>query len=229
MNDTLADRDSVHRLFTDMAKSLNPEAKEEATDVGPSTGKRPKVTSGRMKLGTIVTMEASGKSTGTKVTSLQQISKRKAEVKSEASTTRLMVRRAPTNDIKTGAARVPRSRGAESLLTNLTSTLDPNVQAARAEERSARGMQATQNLSLSSQLRETQYLIENFRFQLSDAERRCAAAERRADKYEMMAMIQRPQPQYQVSRREPLTPACSVRQDIHYPDGGALRPVGPPG
>lgn len=146
--------------------------------------------------------------------------KRKAEVKSEASATRPVVRRAPTNAFTTGAARGPRSRGAESLLTNLTSALDPNVQAARAEERSARGMQATQILSLSSQLREAQNLIENFRFQLSDAERRCAAAERRADKYEMMAMIQGPQPRYQASLREPRTPARSVRQDIHYPDGG---------
>lgn len=147
--------------------------------------------------------------------------KKQTGIKAEAGATRAIARRAPTNTFTAGTTRGSRSRGADSLLSNLTSALDPDTQAARAEERSARGLQATQIMALSSQLREAQNLVENLRFQLSDAERRCSSAERRADKLEMMAMIQGSQPRYRTpAAREPHTPSRSVRQDTHYPDGG---------
>ncbi|RXW19011.1 hypothetical protein EST38_g6850 [Candolleomyces aberdarensis] len=108
----------------------------------------------------------------------------------------------------------------DTLLANLTNTLDPTAQAARAEDCAARSMQTAQILSLSSQLRESQALVENFRAQLSAAERCCATAERCADKFEMMSMIQHgchePSPSQQWSLNSPRT----TRHDIDYPDGG---------
>ncbi|RXW18718.1 hypothetical protein EST38_g7134 [Candolleomyces aberdarensis] len=104
--------------------------------------------------------------------------------------------RRPANDRLPQAPPRSRARANEALLANLTNTLDPAAQAARAEDRAARSLQTTQILSLTSQLREAQGTIEGLRTQLADAERRCAAAERRADKLEMMEMIHRGRSQF---------------------------------
>ncbi|KAF9034409.1 hypothetical protein BDZ89DRAFT_1130633 [Hymenopellis radicata] len=66
---------------------------------------------------------------------------------------------------------------AQTLLTTISNALDPSVQAARDEERSARTFQTTQLLTLSNQLRDAQTQIAQLQSRLLDGERGRFAAE----------------------------------------------------
>jgi hypothetical protein len=100
---------------------------------------------------------------------------------------------------------------AGNLLKTLSSTLDPNVQLARKSERNAQSLQMAQYLSLSSQLRDAQKIIESLRSRLADAEHQWNAAERRADHCEMMLLVNN-------------IHAMSTPPHKHYPSG----PLPPP-
>lgn len=131
--------------------------------------------------------------------------------------------------------RQPRNMGA-NLLSTLSGALDPAAQAARQEERAARTFQTSQLFALTAQLRESQNLVESLRTRLAESDRDRNAAERRADKAEMMAMFsgrQAPQPPSNPPRWANLpsanrTPSRPVRHDVYYSDGGrGVRWVGP--
>lgn len=87
----------------------------------------------------------------------------------------------------------PRSRtsrtDAQDLLSTISSVLDPSAQASRDEARAERSFQTTQYLAMTQQLRETNAALESLHGRLQDSEQDRQAAERRADKAELMAMF----------------------------------------
>ena len=140
----------------------------------------------------------------------------------------------------------PQPRGSsrnsnQDILANISNALDPRARQARSEESGMAAMQATQIFQLSSQLRETQRQLEGLRGQLMEAERRCNAAERRADRAELVRMIQptssglrHPSTSTPRSQRRPWRspirqpwelpddqPRPRYRQEIRYRDGGS--------
>jgi hypothetical protein len=80
--------------------------------------------------------------------------------------------------------RTSRSAGVD-LLTTISASLDPHLQAVRDEERSARAIQSTQVLSLTTQLRDAHGTINKLHDKLAQVERERADSERRADRFEM--------------------------------------------
>lgn len=94
------------------------------------------------------------------------------------------VHRAPNNRLRPPTTTSSgRAQERNNLLVNLTNTLDPAAQAARAEDRAARSFQSAQIMTLSSQVRDSQMTIENLRSQLAASERRVAAAERLSERH----------------------------------------------
>ncbi|KAG1842753.1 hypothetical protein DFJ58DRAFT_645183, partial [Suillus subalutaceus] len=75
------------------------------------------------------------------------------------------------------------------LLTTISTSLDPHLQAAQDDEQTARTLQSTQVMSLSNQLRDAHMTINSLRDQLLQAERECSNAERRADHFEMQLQM----------------------------------------
>jgi hypothetical protein len=104
---------------------------------------------------------------------------------------------------------------ANDFMKTISSALDPSLQAAMTSDRMAHAMQNTQILSLTNQLRDAQSMIETLRNRLSEAERERNQAERKADRAEMMALLQDRESQKSSRRRRPLR-----RQEIKYADGG---------
>jgi hypothetical protein len=110
----------------------------------------------------------------------------------------------------------------QDLLKNISNALDPTLQVERNEDRAARSFQTTQILALSNQVRDTQALLEGLRNRLSESERERYAAERRADRAEMVTMLRegtrrRLRRTESTTRRHRRSP---MRQDIEYADGG---------
>lgn len=116
----------------------------------------------------------------------------------------------------------------QDLLANISQVLDPNLRRARADDQSVTALQTGQIYTLSSQLREAQRQTESIRNQLTEAERRCQNAERRADRAELMGMISGSQGRKLFPRRPPSPPHVRqphgarhhFRQEILYADGG---------
>ena len=143
------------------------------------------------------------------------------------------VARRPTADrLPSRSSRTPRL--ANDLLSNLSRTFDPATQAANSEERTTRAFQANQLFSLAAQVREQQSVIESLRTRLAESDRDRNAAERRADKAEMLYMVSNTKVQHESGRRWASSPAPNrtpgrpVRQDVFYSDGGrATRWLGP--
>lgn len=155
-------------------------------------------------------------------------------VKKESNDNSGPVARRATSD-RIAQPRQSRNAGA-NLLATLSGALDPATQAARQEERAAHTFQTSQLFSVSAQLREAQNLVESLRTRLSESERERNAAERRADKVEMLAMLSGRQaeqtplypPRWANLPSATRTPSRSVRHDVYYADGGrAVRWVGP--
>jgi len=107
---------------------------------------------------------------------------------------------------------------AHDLIATLSSALDPNLQATRSEERSVRSFQTTQIMTLSNQLRDSQAMVENLRNQIIQSERGRYAAERRADRSELLAMINA---QEKTKSAPCKSKPCLRRQDVYYADGGS--------
>lgn len=149
-------------------------------------------------------------------------------VKSEKSGTGLgPVARRPTADrIRNNSTRA--RNNSQDLLANISQVLDPNLRRARADDQSVSALQTGQIYTLSSQLREAQRQTEAIRNQLTEAERRCQNAERRADRAELMEMISGSQGHTLFPRRPPSPPRVRqphgsrhrFRQEIFYADGG---------
>lgn len=144
--------------------------------------------------------------------------------------------RPPADQIS--GSRNSRSAG-QDLLANISNALDPSFRQARNEEHSIHALQSSQIFTLSSQLREAQRLADELRNQLMEADRQRNAAERRADRAELLGIVNGSHhgdsPSLASSgiraRRTPRN--CSdthnhlVRQDIIYSDGGqATRWIG---
>lgn len=104
------------------------------------------------------------------------------------------------------------------LLTTISASLDPCLQAARDDKRTARTLQSTQVMSLSNQLRDAHMTINSLHDQLLQAEHEHSNAERHADRFEMqlqMAQVLHGQD------RHPSQPARYVQRETRYTDGGA--------
>lgn len=153
--------------------------------------------------------------------------KKKALVKSEPGTKAPIIARCSTSDCLPSAPLHQHcaARGAgQEFLANISSALDPSVHAQRGEERAARALQASQVFSLTSQLRESQNLVENLRHRLTTAEREHNDAERCADRAELLSMMS--------GSRHPTPPASRhpdrcQHEDTYYAGGGqATRWVG---
>jgi hypothetical protein len=118
----------------------------------------------------------------------------------------------------------PRGNPAQEVLKSITNALDPNMQEARHSERSMYTFQTAQIFALNNQLRDTQAMLETLRDRLSSSERERNAAERRADRAELVSLV-RQGPQQHI--RPPRPHKRQRRQDITYGDGGsAVRWVG---
>ena len=74
----------------------------------------------------------------------------------------------------------------QDLISSLSHAFDPAVQAARDDQRTARMFQSSQVLTLTSKLQEIQSLVESLRDRLSESEKERNAAERHADRAEML-------------------------------------------
>jgi hypothetical protein len=92
----------------------------------------------------------------------------------------------PTDDAKC-PSRTSRAPGL-GLLTSITASLDPRLQAARDDERAARTLQTTQLVSTSNQLRDAHITINLL---LLQCEHEHANAARRADRLEMQLEMAR--------------------------------------
>lgn len=155
-------------------------------------------------------------------------------VKTEKSSTGPVARRPAADRIQANSTRSRARNNSQDLLANISQVLDPNQRRARADDQSVNALQTGQIFSLSSQLREAQRQTEAIRNQLSEAERRCQNAERRADRAELMGMIsgsrsrqnfpRRPPSPVPLPRvgRQPSSRSSSrrLRQEIYYADGG---------
>lgn len=105
----------------------------------------------------------------------------------------------------------------QEFLNNISGVLNPAAQAACTEDQTARSLQTSQIFSLNSQLRETQNLVKSLRSRILEADCEQNAAERHADRAEMMLLLESRAP------RDNNTPHCPdrhVRQDVYYADGG---------
>ncbi|KDR69193.1 hypothetical protein GALMADRAFT_215218 [Galerina marginata CBS 339.88] len=143
-----------------------------------------------------------------------------------------VVRRATSDRITQSASHLsrPSRNSGTDFLTNISAALDPSMQTARQEERTARTFQASQMFSMSAQLRESQSLVESLRTRLAEADRERNAAERRADRAEVLSMIsgtpaqQMPPPlappRWSNFPAPTRTPTRAVRHDVFYSDGG---------
>lgn len=127
----------------------------------------------------------------------------------------------------TRAGRTSRT-AVQDLLTKISTSLDPATQAARTEERATRTLQTTQLFSITSQLRDAQTTIETLRNRLLESDRTCQAAERRADKAELIALFKsRGHHSRSRSRNRGRSPSPTrhwkgrkYRQDVVFADGG---------
>lgn len=150
-------------------------------------------------------------------------------VKTEKSGTGPVARRPTADRIHTESTRSRARNNSQDLLANISQVLDPNSRQARANDQSVSALQINQIFTLSSQLREAQRQSEALRNQLTEAERRCHNAERRADCAELMGMLSGSRgrkPTYHP--RSPSLPhqhhhgtsRRRFRQEIYYADGG---------
>jgi len=166
-------------------------------------------------------------------------------VKKEPGSVHPVARRPPSDRLQPASRthRASRSSG-QDILTNISSALDPAAHAARGEDRAARSLQSTQIFTLTTQLRDTQTIVEALRNRLAESDRERNAAERRADRAEMMGMLSgsrghRDHGHRDHSRRDrshrdrshrdrsPHRHNRTQRQDVYYADGGrATRWVG---
>ncbi|KAG6815925.1 hypothetical protein H0H93_008787 [Arthromyces matolae] len=152
----------------------------------------------------------------------------KKSIKAEPDATpQLIARRLPTDRITSTA---PRNRGgqAHAILSQISSALDPEAQAARDDQRASRSLHTTHILTLSQQIRDLHGTIESLRSRLAESDRERHAAERRADKAELMSMMSgrgpsfTPQhPRHHTSTRSTPYPHQNRRYfETRYPDGG---------
>lgn len=150
------------------------------------------------------------------------------------------IARRPASDRLTTVPRTSRTtrNASQDFLAHITTALDPATSAARGEERSARSLQATQIFTLTSQLRDTQSMLETLRNRLAETDRERQTAERRADRAELMSMMSQSQSRHFHGRnhsrshspvrrgRRDRSQARAAprsrryRQDVMYADGG---------
>jgi hypothetical protein len=150
----------------------------------------------------------------------------KIVVKLEPEAVGPIARRTPADRLTTPAtSRAGRHGAGQDFLANISSVLDPAAQAQRHEDQSSRAIQTSQIFTLTSQLRESQALVESLRNRLSESDRDRNNAERHADRVEMMSMLsssrreREASPPHRRDRRQ--------RQEVYYADGGrATRWVG---
>jgi hypothetical protein len=102
---------------------------------------------------------------------------------------------------------------ANNLFKTLSTALDPSAQLARSNERSAQSLQMAQIISLSSQLRDAQNVIESLRNRLADIEHERSVAERRADRSEMLLLVNNVHTSTPITHgRYPLAPPPTPRK-----------------
>jgi hypothetical protein len=145
-----------------------------------------------------------------------------------------VARRPAADRIQANSTRSRARNNSQDLLANISQVLDPNLRRARTDEQSVNSLQTGQIFTLSSQLREAQRQTEAIRNQLSEAERRCQNAERRADRAELLGMISGSRSRQNFPRRPP-SPVPHPRighqpsgmssrrhfcQEIYFGDGG---------
>jgi hypothetical protein len=131
---------------------------------------------------------------------------KKVKVKVEPGTT------APVAVRRSTQPRTSKNVGNEFMKT-ISSALDPGLQAAMTNDRMTRSIQNTQILTLTNQIRDAQSTIELLRNRVSEVERERNSAERKADKAEMLVLLQGGSQAIQ----HPRPRRC---QDLKYADGG---------
>ncbi|KAG1800913.1 uncharacterized protein HD556DRAFT_1438914 [Suillus plorans] len=109
-----------------------------------------------------------------------------------------------------------------NLLTLITTSLDPQLQAAQDDEHAARTLQTTQLVSMSNQLRDAHMTINSLRNQLLQCECERANAERHADCLEMQLEMARLVQKGPDCRLMPHMPRPQyICHETKYTDGGA--------
>ncbi|KAG2108352.1 hypothetical protein DEU56DRAFT_920490 [Suillus clintonianus] len=108
------------------------------------------------------------------------------------------------------------SRIGVDLLATISASLDPRLQAVRDEDRSARAIQSTQVMSLTTQLRDAHATVNKLHGQLAQVERERANAERRADRLEMQLEMAK----FMQDSRSGHQQQERVRRETIYRDGG---------
>ncbi|KAG2138461.1 hypothetical protein DEU56DRAFT_944770 [Suillus clintonianus] len=138
------------------------------------------------------------------------------QIKHEAQEPRLgpAARRA-TSPVISRPPRTSRSAGVD-LLATISASLDPRLQAVRDEDRSARAIQSTQVMSLTTQLRDAHATVNKLHGQLAQVERERANAERRADRLEMQLEMAK----FMQDSRSGHQQQERVRRETIYRDGG---------
>lgn len=135
-----------------------------------------------------------------------------------------VARRIPSNSLSTPTPRVPHASKTApiDLLNTIMHSLDLGARVAREEERTARSLQATQLLTLTSQLRDAQASTDDLRNRLNSAER-CA------DRAELELRVERMTQGCQYERsptgrghrsRSPIRHDRRVRRETRYHGGG---------
>ena len=130
-----------------------------------------------------------------------------------------VARRPPTDIIIPPRSRPNTCTQASEFISTLSNALDPTVQLARDEERAARSMHTTQLLTISQSLRDTQHTIESLRNQLMQAQQERFDAERRADRAEMLSLLQDQRsssPRFVDGHSRPSSPSASRLRRQHY-------------
>lgn len=152
-----------------------------------------------------------------------------------------VARRPPTDRI---TARSSARNTSQDLLATISHALDPDAWWARNEEHSVNALQTSQIFTLTSQLREAQRVADDLRNQLMEVDHQRNAAERRADRAELLEMMTGRHGAQVVSRKE-ISPGVAPRtgqmtrhaqansrkprrrQEITYADGGkSIRWIG---
>jgi hypothetical protein len=125
--------------------------------------------------------------------------------------------------------RTSKSAG-QDLLAHISKSLDPALQSARSDERSVHTLHTTQLFNTSTQLRDSHATVERLQQELHNMGRELQAAERRADRAELLGMVQGPSHWSRGNGRSHSRSESQhkFRQDICYPDGGgAVRWISP--
>ncbi|KAG6808002.1 hypothetical protein H0H92_005725 [Tricholoma furcatifolium] len=100
-----------------------------------------------------------------------------------------IARRVPSDHLSSASRNRASGGQAQVLLSRISSALDPVAQAAREDDRAARSLHTTQIFTLSQQIRDLQSTVESLRSRLTESDRERHAAERRADRAELISIM----------------------------------------